>query len=61
MIRGAIASGYRHGINLREGVLNPAARDHAFETVINNINHREVQIGKSPMECRKDWITRAEN
>ena len=56
-MRGDSYIGYRHGINLREGVLDPAAGDCAFEAMINNINHRdcfEVKINKSLNECRKE-------
>ena len=40
IIKRAIADAYRHGITTKQGVLNPAKGDCAFEAVINNINSR---------------------
>ena len=55
MLKGALASTYRHGINLREGVLNPAVEDCVLEAVINNINQRdcfEIKIKKITNEIK---------
>ena len=40
IIKRAISNAYRHGILTKQGVLNPARGDCAFEAVLNNINYR---------------------
>ena len=52
LLRGAIASAYRHGVNVREGVLNPAVENCAFEAVINNLIIETAPHRLSTDRCR---------
>ena len=64
IIKKAIASAYRHGITTKQGALNPATGDCAFEAVINNINFRNCyakHLRGPANKYRLEWITKAEN
>ena len=60
MISRAIASGQKHGINLKHGTSNPGLGDCAFEAIIQNNNDRSCYQQKFQMSAnhyRKIWVT----
>ena len=60
MISRAIASGHKHGIEMKHGSSNPGLGDCAFESVIQNINDRQCFGEKYPMPIdyyRKIFVT----
>ena len=64
MIRQAIASAGRHGINLTAGSPVPASGNCAFESVLFNVNDRSRFEGKllcSPDYYRRIWMTDMKN
>ena len=64
MIKRAIASAGRHGINLAAGRPVPASGNCAFESVIFNVNDRSCFGGKllfSPDYYRRIWMTDMKN
>ena len=56
MISRAIASGKKHGLNMKHGSSNPGTGDCAFESIIQNINDRSCFKVKYPMTI--DWYRR---
>ena len=64
MIKQAIESGRKHGIQLSPGILNNADGNCSFESVLNNINHRDcfktkLQLDVNTYRCK--WVTQLEN
>ena len=60
MISRAIASGKKHGLNMKHGSSNPGTGDCAFESIIQNINDRSCFKVKYPMTIdwyRRIWVT----
>ena len=60
MISRAIASGQKHGINMKHGSSNPGTGDCAFESIIQNNNDRSCFQEKYPMNIdwyRRIWVT----
>ena len=60
LVTKAIDSASKHGINLKEGKLNKADGNCAFDSIINNINHRECfqeKLSLSSNEYRQIWVT----
>ena len=60
MISRAIASGKKHGINMKHGSSNPGTGDCAFESIIQNNNDRSCFQEKYPMNIdwyRRIWVT----
>ena len=63
LVKRAIASASRHGLNLCEGVLNPARGDCAFEAPILNVNHRSCfsdHFGMPVDYYRHKWLSEGE-
>ena len=63
LVQRAIASASGHGINLCEGVLNPATGDCAFEAPILNVNHRSCfndYFGMPVDHYRYKWLSEGE-
>ena len=64
MVKRAIASASRHGIELTQGRVNQALGNCAFEAPIFNLNDRACFMENLPMSVdyyRRLWITDAEN
>ena len=64
MIKQAIESARKHGIDLVPGVRNNADGNCSFESVLNNINYRdcfENKLTKHPNAYRLEWVTALEN
>ena len=61
MVNKAIASAWRQNkIELEHGSPNPGVGNCAFESVIYNINDREVfqqKVNMSPLDARRMWVT----
>ena len=60
MLSRAVASSFRHGINLISGRLNPATGNCAFEAVLFNHNDRSCFQGKCQFSAdyyRRIWMT----
>ena len=60
MISRAIASGKKHGINMKHGSSNPGTGDCAFESIIQNNNDRSCFQEKYQMNIdwyRRIWVT----
>ena len=60
MIKRAIASAAKHGIELVSGTPNPGTGDCAFEAIISNINDRSSFKVKFPLSInyyRRIWVT----
>ena len=64
MVKRAIASAARHGIELKPGRINPARGNCAFEAPIFNVNDRGVFNERFPMSIdyyRRIWTIDVEN
>ena len=64
IVKRAIASAGRHGINLFPGTPIPASGNCAFESVIFNVNNRSCFVEKllfSPDYYRRVWMTDMKN
>ena len=64
MLRGAISSANRHGVNIHPGSPNSATGNCAFESVISNVNDRSCFNGLFPLSAdyyRRIWITDFKN
>ena len=63
MVKHAIESARKHGIDISPGLLNKADGNCAFESVILNINARSCFSNKLPLHVntyRQDWVTQLE-
>ena len=64
IIKRAIESARKHGINLEQGKLNKADGNCAFDAVLYNINHRECFQDKLQLDSevyRQIWVTELES
>jgi hypothetical protein len=64
LVTKAIESASKHGIDLKEGKLNKADGNCAFDSIINNINHRECfqeNLSLSSKAYRQKWVTEFES